>query len=191
MRFRSATNVAGRAFGRVLTSTFCVLLVFAVCSVDNLNAEEKEMTVENGKMISLEYTLKGEDKEVIESNKGGDPLVYVHGSNQIIPGLEKGLVGMKEGETKQIEVAPEEGYGKVDETAFLEVPRDNVPEEAQQVGAQLQTTTKDGNVLRPTVSELKEEAVVLNFNHPLAGQTLVFDVKVLDIQEGGGAASAN
>jgi len=191
MRFRSATDVAGRAFGRVLTSTFCALLVFAVFSIDNLNAEEKEMSVENGKMISLEYTLKGEDKEVIESNKGSDPLVYLHGSNQIIPGLEKGLVGMKEGETKQIKVAPEEGYGKIDETAFLEVPRDNVPAEAQQVGAQLQTTTKDGNVLRPTVSELKEEAVVLNFNHPLAGQTLVFDVKVLDIQEGGGAASAN
>jgi len=184
-------NFCSRAFMRGWLQISCALFVCAIFYSDNLNAEENEMTVANGKMISLEYTLKGEDKEVIESNKGADPLVYLHGSSQIIPGLEKGLEGMKEGETKEIEVAPEEGYGEVDESAFLEVPKDNVPEEARKVGAQLQTTTKDGNMLRPTVSELKEEAVVLNFNHPLAGQKLVFDVKVLDIKEGEGAPSAN
>ena len=77
------------------------------------------MTVSGGKEISIEYTLKLEDQSVVDSNVGGAPLVYVQGSNQIIPGLETAMEGMKTGENKQITVKPEEGYGKVEVEALV------------------------------------------------------------------------
>ncbi|MGH7766841.1 MAG: FKBP-type peptidyl-prolyl cis-trans isomerase, partial [Candidatus Binatia bacterium] len=86
-----------------------------------------ETMVKNGATVSLEYTLTGEDGKVIESNKGKDPLRYVDGRSQIIPGLEKALVGMKAGTEKKVTVKPEEAYGQVDPKAYREVPKENVP----------------------------------------------------------------
>ncbi len=141
------------------------------------------MSVSEGKSISIEYTLKLDDDKVVDSNVGGNPLVYTHGTHQIIPGLEKAMEGMNVGETKQVTVRPDEGYGQVDRNAFIEVQKEQVPSQALDVGVALQVTGPEGKVFTARVDEIKDSSVVLDFNHPLAGQTLHFDVKVLKIQE--------
>lgn len=138
--------------------------------------------VKDGSTVTLEYTLSGEDGAVIESNKGKAPLKYIHGRRQIIRGLERGLAGMKTGEEKSIQVRPEDGYGVVDPKAFREFPRDKLPPEASHVGTVLTARTPDGQAMPVRVHEVKENMIVLDFNHPLAGKTLNFEVKVADIQ---------
>ncbi len=144
---------------------------------------EQKMTVSGGKKVSFEYTLTLEDKTVVDTNVGAEPLTYIHGSHQIVRGLEKGLEGMKVGENKQVVVKSEEGYGVVNKEAFVEIRKKQIPQEALKVGAQLQGRNPQGKAVSAQVAEIKEETVVLNFNHPLAGKTLHFDVKVVGIQD--------
>jgi FKBP-type peptidyl-prolyl cis-trans isomerase SlyD len=137
-------------------------------------------TVSHGKVISLEYTVKLEDGQVVDTNVGGDPLTYTQGAHQIIRGVESAVEGMEVGETKQAVVSPAEGYGDRDQNALHEIPKEKVPQEAK-VGTQLHGKDSSGREIRPTVSAIKGETVVLDFNHPLAGKTLHFDLKVLNI----------
>ena len=139
------------------------------------------MTVSKGKVISLGYTLKLEDNQVLDTNVGKDPLTYTQGANQIIPGVETAVEGMTVGQTKQVIVAPADGYGERDPNAFQEVPKENVPGDIK-VGVQLHGKDADGRVVRPVVAEIKDSTVLLDFNHPLAGETLLFDVKVVNIE---------
>ena len=174
--------MALHVFARVV----CCSLLVASAMTTSAQADSQEggspMTVSEGKSISMEYTLTLENKEVLDSNVGGEPLTFTQGSHQIIPGLETALDGMKAGERKQVTVAPEQGYGKVDPQAIQEVPIDQIPPDARKVGVQLQGKDGQGRVVHPTVTEVKEQVVVLDFNHPLAGKTLYFDVKILDIK---------
>ena len=140
------------------------------------------MSVAEGSTVSLEYTLSLQDKEVIDTNKGGQPLTFVYGAKQIIPGLEKEMAGMKIGESKNVTIQPEEGYGPVIEQAIIEVDRDKLPAEAWQVGANVQGQGPGGQIVRGQVTALQEDKATVDFNHPLAGRTLYFEVKVLDIQ---------
>jgi FKBP-type peptidyl-prolyl cis-trans isomerase SlyD len=140
------------------------------------------MTVSDGKTISMEYTLTLENKEVLDTNVGGEPLSFTQGSHEIIPGLESALQGMKAGESKQVTVEPEQAYGEVNPKAIQEVPIEQIPPDARKVGVQLQGKDGQGRMVTPKVTEVKEQVVVLDFNHPLAGKTLYFDVKILDIQ---------
>ncbi len=144
---------------------------------------EKEMTVSSGTRVSIEYTLRLEDKAVIDTNVGSEPLTYVHGSDQIIPGLQKGLEGMRIGESKQVTIKPEEGYGAVNPKDFVEVKKEEGPQDALTVGAQLEGRDDSGRPFYARVVEVKNQTVVLDLNHPLAGKTLFFEVKILDIQE--------
>ena len=137
-------------------------------------------TVSNGKVISLEYTLKLEDGEVVDTNVGADPLTYTHGANQIIRGVESAVEGMEVGQAKQAIVPPTEGYGDPDPSAFHEVGKEKLPKEIQ-VGTQLHGKDGSGREIRPIVSAIKDETVLLDFNHPLAGKTLYFDLKVVNI----------
>ena len=170
----------------VLARVVCCSLLVASAMTTSAQADSQEggspMTVSEGKSISMEYTLTLENKEVLDSNVGGEPLTFTQGSHQIIPGLETALDGMKAGERKQVTVAPEQGYGKVDPQAIQEVPIDQIPPDARKVGVQLQGKDGQGRVVHPTVTEIKEQVVVLDFNHPLAGKTLYFDVKILDVK---------
>jgi FKBP-type peptidyl-prolyl cis-trans isomerase SlyD len=144
---------------------------------------EKQMTVSAGKQVSIEYTLKLDDKSVIDTNVGSEPLTFVQGSHQIIPGLEKELDGMKIGDSKEVSVKPEDAYGPVNEAAFREVEKTVVPEDALKVDARLQGRDANGQAVHARVAEVKDKTVLLDFNHPLAGKILHFDVKVLNIQE--------
>ncbi len=149
--------------------------------------EKKTGTIDviaDGKKVFLEYTLTLEDKTTVGSNVGQEPLVYTQGNHEIIPGLERQLVGLKEGESKRIEVSPEEGYGTIDPGRKQEVPKEKVPEEARKVGVRLTGQGPDGQLLFARVAEVKDNTVVLDLNHPLAGKKLIFDVKVLKIEDG-------
>jgi FKBP-type peptidyl-prolyl cis-trans isomerase SlyD len=141
-------------------------------------------TVSAGKLVSVEYTLKLDNQSVFESNVGQTPLTYTQGEGKMVPGLEKALEGMAVGDTKQVTVPPLEGYGPVDPQAVLEVEKQKLPPDALQVGAQLTGTLPDGRTVNPRVTDIKTDTVVLDFNHPLAGKTLYFDVKVLAIADG-------
>ncbi len=144
---------------------------------------QSPLPVQNGATVSLEYTLKDEGGQVLDTNKGGNPLVFVQGQRQIIPGLERELVGMRPGEEKKVVVAPDDGgYGPVVPGAQQEVPKDAIPKEGLKVGTQLTARSGSGEARPVTVKEIKDSTVVLDFNHPLAGKTLFFDVKVLGVQ---------
>jgi len=141
------------------------------------------MTVADGKQVSLEYTLTLEDKSKIDSNVGKDPLVYTQGAHEIIPGLEKQLAGAKVGESKHIEIPPAEGYGDVDPARKQEVDKTRIPEDARKVGAKLTGQGPQGQPIFAQVTEVKDNTVVLDMNHPLAGKKLIFDVKVLKVED--------
>jgi FKBP-type peptidyl-prolyl cis-trans isomerase SlyD len=162
-----------------------LLSALALCSPAYLSAAEKakdDRVVKDGLMVSFDYTLKGTDGKVIETSKGKEPLRYIHGQKMMIPGLEKELTGMKVGGEKHVTVKPEDAYGKLDPKAIKEVPKEKVPPNALKVGAVLAETRPDGSVVPLTVRQIKEKTVVMDLNHPMAGKTLVFDVKVVDIQ---------
>ena len=141
------------------------------------------MAVEKGKQVSIEYTLKIDEGEVVDTNVDSTPLTYVQGARQILPALENTLEGLEVGETKAVSIRPDEGFGERSEEAFQEVDKIIVPEEARKVDVQLQGRDNDGNTVNVRVAEVKDDTVVLDLNHPLAGKTLHFDVKVVDVQE--------
>ena len=148
-------------------------------------AEEKAaagMVIADGKQISLEFTLSLDDKTQVQSNIGQEPMVYVHGSQQIIPGLEKQLTGLKVGDTKHVEISAEDGYGPVDPARTQEVEKDKIPEEARKVGSKLTGRGPQGQPMYAEVKEVKDKTLVLDLNHPLAGKKLIFDVKVLKVE---------
>jgi FKBP-type peptidyl-prolyl cis-trans isomerase SlyD len=109
-------------------------------------------------------------------------LTFIQGAKQIIPGLEKAMTGMKVGESKNVTVQPEDGYGPVIDAAIFDVGKDQLPPEAWEVGAHVQGQGPEGQVVLGQVKQLREDKATIDFNHPLAGKTLFFEVKVLDIQ---------
>jgi FKBP-type peptidyl-prolyl cis-trans isomerase SlyD len=137
--------------------------------------------IENGSTVQIEYTLKNGAGAVIDSNRGGDPLTYVHGNRQIVPGLEHALRGMRVGEERSVTVAPEDAYGASDPKAVVEVPKQTIPSDALVPGTWLTARRPDGASTLVRVKEVREQTVVLDFNHPLAGQTLHFDIKILGV----------
>lgn len=143
--------------------------------------------VTDGKQISLEYTLTLEDQGKVDSNVGKEPLVYTQGAHDIIPGLEKQLAGLKVGETKKIEVSPEDGYGpiKPELKKSQEVPKDKIPPDAHKVGAKLTGQGPQGQPIFAEVTEVKDAVIILTVdaNHPLAGKKLIFDIKVLNVED--------
>jgi FKBP-type peptidyl-prolyl cis-trans isomerase 2 len=135
--------------------------------------------IESGKTVALEYTLKLADGSIVQSNKDAEPLRYVQGERQILPALEKQLQGMDVDQSKTVKLAAEDAYGNVNPKAFREVPMGQIPEGARRVGAELSSQAHRGTI---RVAEVKDETIVLDFNHPLAGRDLTFDVRVLAIE---------
>ncbi len=175
------------ALSRTTLRVLCVIGLFTGIVPTPTQAEspgETGITISDGHVVSLEYTLTLQDKKVLDTNVGEEPLIYTQGAHQIVPGLESALAGMKAGESKQVTVAPGDAYGEVDERRIQEVPIEHIPPDARKPGIALQGKDPNGRMVRPIVKEVKEQVVVLDFNHPLAGKTLYFDVQVLDVQPG-------
>ena len=147
--------------------------------------------VKDGMLVTLDYTVKTPDGKLLETSKGSQPLKYIHGKKMMIPGLERELTGLKIGAEKHITIKPEDGFGKLNPNAVQEVPKEKVPPNALKVGAVLVGTNKDGSPIPMTVREIKEKTVVMDLNHPLAGKTLVFDVKVIDVEPAPAAPTSN
>lgn len=166
---------------RRLLSILFIILVFSY----GLNAEKAEgedIAIEKGKRVSFDYTLTV-DGEVMDSSEGRSPLEYTHGEGQIVPGLEKEFEGMRVGDEKNVIVSPEEGYGVLNPDALQEIPRSSLPADATlEAGMSLQARDPNGNVFQVRVAGVKADTVVVDFNHPLAGKTLNFQVKILSIK---------
>ena len=138
--------------------------------------------IEEGSRVSIEYTLTLDDGTTADTNVGDEPLVYSQGHQEILPALEEALVGLEVGSTKKVTLTAEEGYGLVEPDGFQEVEPDMVPEDARTVGTMLVASDPDGNEQPIRVHEVGEDKIVLDFNHPLAGQALKFDIKIVAIE---------
>lgn len=146
------------------------------------------MKIAKGSVVSLQYKLHFGDGVVVDASEPGDPLVYLHGESQIVPGLERELAGLEQGAARQVTVAPVDGYGEVDLSAVQRVPLTAFPEGFQpQEGQELVAQGPDGQplpfVVKGVEKSLQGDVVVVDFNHPLAGKTLHFDVTVVEVRE--------
>ena len=177
-------NISPPASAWSVLALALVSLCLAAVGADAEESEKKETNtvIEAGSMVGLEYTLTLEDGTTADSNVGGEVLRVQQGSGQIIPGLDKELIGMSVGESKQLTVGPDQAYGEVDPAAFNEVPVSELPEDGRKPGAVLMTRDAQGNTRRLRVHKIEGEKATLDFNHPLAGKTLTFDVTIREIQ---------
>ncbi|WP_375760724.1 peptidylprolyl isomerase [Corallococcus exercitus] len=141
------------------------------------------MKIANGRVVALEYRLHLGDGQVIDQSAPGQPLAYLHGHKQIVPGLEGALDGLGVGESKQVVVSPDQGYGNHNPEGVRTVPRSMLPPGfTPQVGQTLMAQTEDGNIpLR--IQTVNPDSVVVDLNHPLAGKTLHFDVTVREVRD--------
>ncbi len=143
----------------------------------------EENTVKDDLVIAMEYTLTV-DGEILDSSEGREPLEFLQGKGNIIPGLEREMTGMEIGESKSVVVAPAEGYGELNEEAFMEIPTNQFPEHIPvEVGTELQVQNEEGQPAYARIEEIENNIAVLNFNHPLAGKELNFAVKVVSLRE--------
>ncbi|RTE67457.1 peptidylprolyl isomerase [Amphritea opalescens] len=141
------------------------------------------MQIADNKIVLIHYTLSNLDDEVMDSSVGAEPLAYLHGTGNIVPGLEKALAGKKAGDQVKVEVSPEEGYGELNPELIQEVERaafDGVDD--IEVGMRFMAQTSWGQ--QPVVvTAVTEENVIVDGNHPLADQTLKFDVEVVEVRD--------
>ena len=135
--------------------------------------------IKEGSKVKVHYTGKFEDENVFDSSLGKDPIEFVVGEGMLIPGFEQGVMGLSQGDKKTVELEPEQAYGPVREELINQVPLDRVPEGVQ-TGQMLEAQTEAGPI-PVVVTEVTEEAVTIDANHPLAGKKLIFDLEVVEV----------
>jgi FKBP-type peptidyl-prolyl cis-trans isomerase SlyD len=141
------------------------------------------MTISKDSVVSIEYTLTDDENEVLDSSEGTGPLEYLHGHSNLIPGLEKELEGKKAGDSFKTSVAPSDAYGEFQDDLVVEVDRSQFPDDVEITeGMQFEAGGPDGSRV-VTVTAINDTKVTVDANHPLAGETLHFDVKVLSVRE--------
>ncbi|MGD8863600.1 MAG: peptidylprolyl isomerase [Myxococcales bacterium] len=142
------------------------------------------MTIKADAVVSIDYTLKNDAGEVLDSSEAGSPLDYLHGHRNIVPGLEAALSGKSEGDTVKVSVPPSEGYGERDPERIFEVARDRLPDGLDpKVGTMLGMQTPEGHTLPLTITKVTPDLVTVDANHQLAGQTLHFEVNVRGVRD--------
>lgn len=141
------------------------------------------MKVAKNTVVSITYTLKDSEGNLIDSADASDPLAYLHGVGNLIPGMEKALDDRDNGESFQVVIPPEEGYGMFDEELIWELEKDQFAELGEvEEGLQFVLETEDDQVL-VTVVDIKDDVVIVDGNHELADETLYFDITVVDVRE--------
>jgi FKBP-type peptidyl-prolyl cis-trans isomerase SlyD len=139
-------------------------------------------------VVTMDYALRLDSGEVVDSSEGGEPLVFHFGQGQIVPGLERELAGLQNGDQKEVRVAPEEAYGARQPGAVLhQLPLDRFPEDiTPEIGMRLSVRGPQGEDVPLTITAVSDGHATLDFNHPLAGEVLTFSVTVRDVQSDGG-----
>ncbi len=141
------------------------------------------MKIAKGSVVALDYRLHLGDGVAVDASEGGEPLQYIHGQGQIVPGLEVALEGLEVGSTRQVVVAPAEGYGDYDPRGLQEVPHDAFGGRLPEVGGPYAARGPEDEVVPFSVKEIRESTVLVDLNHPLAGRTLHFDVTVREVRD--------
>ena len=140
--------------------------------------------IADGHAVTIHYRLTLDDGSIADESFGGDPLVYLHGAPNIVPGLERQLAGKKVGDTMDVEVPANEGYGEYDPTAEQVVPKTAFPPKVElQVGMSFQTRGRHGQPMPVWVRAIEGDNVTVSANHPLAGQRLNFKIEVVDVRK--------
>ncbi|MEE2887469.1 MAG: peptidylprolyl isomerase [Planctomycetota bacterium] len=143
-----------------------------------------ETSISNGKVAEIHFTLTLDDGQIADSSVGQDPMLYLHGADNIVLGLEKELVGKAAGAELKVDVSAEEGFGVRNEQGVQDVPRSSFPEDIEfELGMDFGFESEDGSVMTGWVTAFTDETVTIDLNHPLAGEALHFDVKVLSVRE--------
>ncbi|WP_405134710.1 peptidylprolyl isomerase [Nocardia sp. NBC_01388] len=142
------------------------------------------MSITANKVVSIDYTLTDDDGEVIDTSTGAEPLEYLHGADNIVPGLEGALEGKAVGDELKVVIEPEDGYGEYEAELISIVSRGDIEGiDELEVGMELHAETPDGDVQIITIRELDGDEVTVDANHPLAGQRLTFQVRVVDVRD--------
>jgi FKBP-type peptidyl-prolyl cis-trans isomerase 2 len=135
-----------------------------------------------GNTVKVHYTGKLDDGTVFDSSRDSDPLEYTIGAGQIIPGFEQAVIGMDIGDSKSVRIVPEDAYGPHRDEMVMAIKRDQLPPELEpQVGLQLQSRQRDGQIVVFTITEVNETSITVDANHPLAGKSLTFEIELLDV----------
>jgi FKBP-type peptidyl-prolyl cis-trans isomerase SlyD len=141
------------------------------------------MKIANGHVVGIDYSLHLGDGHVVDASEPGEPLTYLHGEGQIVPGLESALEGLAVGDRKEVVVAPAEGYGEHDSRGLQEVPRAAFPADFEpKVGMELTAEGPSGEPVPFAIREVRPQTVLIDLNHPLAGKTLHFAVTVREVR---------
>ena len=148
-----------------------------------LQKESEHMSeAKAGDTVRIHYTGTLSDGSTFDSSAGRDPLEFTLGSGQVIPGFDKAVDGMAVGDQKTVEIAADDAYGQRDPNGMQSFPRDKVPDDIPlDIGTRLQLSTPSGQPVMVTVSEVTETEVILDANHPLAGQDLTFEIELVEI----------
>ena len=145
--------------------------------------KDEHLTVADDLVVSMDYTLRLDDEEIIDSSAGREPLEFLQGHGQIIPGLEQALYGMVVGEEKKVVIEPHDGYGERDSNAVQEIPRESFPADVElEPGLALELRDSSGQPLVAFIADVRPDSVLLDLNHPLAGETLHFYVSIADLR---------
>lgn len=140
-------------------------------------------TIQDNMVVSIDYTVKLDDGEVVDTSVGREPLQYIHGQDMIIPGLEKALKGMQSGDSQTLIIPPAEAYGERLEGAQQWLPRDVFPADMiLEPGMPFQAQDQNDHLVTLYVSEVQDDQVEVDYNHPLAGETLHFEVTIMGIR---------
>lgn len=140
------------------------------------------MAIEANQIVSIEYEVR-DGQNVVDSNVGGAPLVFMFGKSQVIPGLESGIANMKVGEKSDVLVKAVDAYGDYNADAQQELPREQFAGIDLNPGMTLYGQGEDGGTVQVIVKEVKEENVIIDFNHPLAGKDLMFTVTINNVRD--------
>jgi FKBP-type peptidyl-prolyl cis-trans isomerase SlyD len=144
-----------------------------------ISTNQSRMQITKNSVAAIHYTLTDNEGNILDSSAGRDPLHYIHGIGNLIPGMEEGLEGKSKGDKFSIKVSPDKGYGVKDDKLMQQVPRTAFGDQKVEVGMQFQTN--QGSVV--TVTNIGLESITVDANHPLAGVELNFDVEVVEIRE--------
>lgn len=140
--------------------------------------------VKEGDVVKVHYTGKMVNGEQFDSSVGKEPLEFTVGAGQMIKGFDAAMPGMKIGEKKTINIAPEDGYGERSEEAIIEFPKENIPADMKlEAGMPLTLSNQAGQPVPVIVVDVKDDVIILDANHFLAGQELVFDIELVEIAE--------